>query len=142
VWAVAQSAALVLGPFAMHAVAQDTGALAGRSNYRDPDVVYEVRIQSTDTNEIVGRMTLPDDRRFSISGIGLPGRFLVVLYDVTRDRVVCTEGPYELTPGSLDSAQKLDLVISCGRPPAALLLAILAGATTGVLAFTLRSGSH
>jgi hypothetical protein len=141
--AVALSAALVVGPFALHVFAQQPGALAGRSrSYRDQNAVYEVRIQNVETNQVVGAMTLAQDRRFSFTGLALPGTFLVVLYDVARDRVVCTEGPYELTSDSLAAAQKTDIVISCGTPAAALWLAALAGATTGVWAATNHSGSN
>jgi hypothetical protein len=125
--AVALSVVVLAGPMAASAVAQNTGTLAGRSNPRNPN--YEVRIQSTDTNQVVGRMMLDPNGQFSIGGLALPGRYLVVLYDTSRNRVVCTEGAYALDQSSAAASQKLDVVISCGRPPAALLLGALAGGT-------------
>jgi len=136
------SLAVISGPLASTVLAQDAGTLAGRSTTSGPN--FEVRIQDTATNQFVERSTLDQNGQFSISGLALPGRFLVVLYDTTRNRVVCTEGPYGLTPGSAATAGKTDIVISCGRPPAALLLGTLAGAgaAAAVLAVTLQSGSR
>ncbi|MEQ1895772.1 MAG: hypothetical protein ABL971_00130 [Vicinamibacterales bacterium] len=133
---------VVLGPLTTGAAAQDSGTIAGRSNTVGSN--YEVRIQSADTQQVVNRAALDANGQFSISGLMLPGRFLVVLHDTNRNRVVCSEGPYSLGAGSRAAASKTDVVISCSKKPAALWIGALAGAGGGAaaLAFSLRSASN
>jgi hypothetical protein len=76
---------------------------------------------------------LDSNGNFLVNKLTLPGNFLVVLYDRTRMRAVCTEGPYALKGPDAASASKLDVEIRCGRPPAAWWI-IGAAAGAGVAA--------
>ena len=137
---VALGVAMVSALLTANVTAQDAGTIAGTSKTHGAN--YEVRLQDVTTRQVVSRVSLDQGDAFSFPGLALPGNFLVVLYDTANARVVCTEGPYELTPGSQATAQKLDVRISCGKPPALLWFGGLAGATAAVLAVTLQSGSN
>ena len=124
-------------PLSTNLIAQDlTGTLAGHSRYRDRDQRYEVRVQDTATGQIVKSAILDQSGDFSLAQMSLPGRFLIIVWDTERDRVVCTEGPYSLTADSPSTAAKLDIDVSCGKAPAALWLLALGGTTATVAALT------
>jgi len=116
------------------------GSLGGHSRYNRPE--YEVRIQNVANGQILNTLPLDQNGNFVVKGLPMPGNFLVVLFDTTRGRVVCTEGPYALTGQTAAASSKLDIEIGCGRPPAVLLLAALAGGLGLATALALQSNSN
>jgi hypothetical protein len=92
--------------------------------------------------QIVGSVPLDANGHFSLGGLLVPGTFLVELYDVEDEKIVCTEGPFVLTGGEVNTLVSLNINIVCGRPPAALLLAGLAGLTAASVALADESNDQ
>ena len=111
--------------------AQD-GAIAGtaKKEARKPFKEYTVRARNVQQGQIAATVALDDEAKFSLPGVE-PAKYLVELLD--RDgKVVCTEGPFDLTRQPV----KDDVNIECGKPAAWWLLAAAgaAGITAGVVA--------
>src|SRR6266498_3658637 len=81
---------------------------------KKPYTDYTTRARNTQTGEIAGTATNADpDANFSITGLP-PANYVVEL--LNKDgKVVCTEGPYQMTQTFL----KNDIDISCNKVPAA-----------------------
>ena len=99
---------------------------------KKPYTDYTTRARNVQTGEIAGTATNADpDANFSITGLP-PANYVLEL--LNKDgKVVCTEGPYDMTR----QFTKNDIDISCNKVPAAWWLlgaAAAAGITAGVLA--------
>lgn len=113
--------------------AQQSTTLSGtakdqaKSNYTD----YQVRARDVKAGAIAESVALDGQGNFSLTGLSTMN-YLVEL--VNKDgKVVCTEGPFNLA----QTAIKSDVVIDCGKVPAAWWLvgaAAAAGITAGVVA--------
>ena len=90
---------------------------------KKPYTDYTTRARNVQTGEIAGTATNADpDANFSISGLP-PANYVLEL--LNKDgKVVCTEGPYDLT----SVTSKNDIDINCNRVPYAFWLAGIAGA--------------
>jgi hypothetical protein len=93
-----------------------------------------VRARDVSTGMIAGNVPLNSEANFSLPDLS-SSKYLVelVLHKDNKDKVVCTEGPFDLTQQML----KNDVVIDCGKVPAAWWLlgaAAAAGITAGVVA--------
>jgi hypothetical protein len=131
--AVALIGSLALGP--VHLAAQGgPGLLGGTAKHKakQPYTDYTVRARDVGQGTIAGTIVLDGAANFSLPSLTL-ANYLVELVD-KKGKVVCTEGPFNLTQAQ---AQKTNIDIDCGVPPAAWLLvagAAAAGITAGVVA--------
>ena len=131
---------LALGSAPAMAQAQ-TGTLAGKASaeMKDPPASYRVQVRDAASGQIAATSQLDPQGRFSTSNLPIARQYLVELYHITKQRVVCTEGPFVHATGKLDYS---DINIDCGKQPAALwLLAAGAGAAAAVAVAT-RSASR
>ena len=71
--------------------------------------------------------TVPLDHKgvFAFASVEVDKQYLVQLFNVRENRIVCTEGPYPLRP---DQLNKNDVNINCGKPVALWLLTAVAAA--------------
>jgi hypothetical protein len=141
---VASTLALVLvggaaGPVSLGVLAQSTGQLAGTATdeAKEPYTNYVVRIRTTDSTTVLQTVPLTALGTFSFSGLTLSQPYMVELFQVQENKLICTEGTFELTSTSLI---KNDVVIDCGTNPALWILA--AGAGAAVAAASTQSGSE
>jgi hypothetical protein len=98
---------------------------------KKPYTDYTTRARDVQTGVIAGTATNADpDAAFSLTGLP-PANYVVEL--LNKDgKIVCTEGPYDLTK----TFMKTDVDISCNKVPAAwwlLGIAAAAGITAGVV---------
>ena len=130
--AVALVGSLALGP--VHLAAQGgPGLLGGTAKHKakQPYTDYTVRARDVAQGTIAGTIVLDTGANFSLPSLAL-ANYLVELVD-KKGKVVCTEGPFNLTQAA---AQKTNVNIDCGVPPTAWLLvagAAAAGITAGVV---------
>ena len=132
--ALAVVGSLALGP--VHAAGQSPGPglISGTAKHKakKPFTDYTVRTRDVASGTIAATTVLDASGDFSAPNLAL-ANYLVELVD-KKGKVVCTEGPYNLTQAA---AQKTDVNIDCDLPPAAWLLiagAAAAGITAGVVA--------
>ena len=125
---------LALGP--VHAAGQSSGPglISGTAKHKakQPFTDYTVRTRDVANGTIAATSVLDSSANFSAPNLGL-SNYLLELVD-KNGKVICTEGPYTLTQAA---AQKTNVDIDCGVPPAAWLLiagAAAAGITAGVVA--------
>jgi hypothetical protein len=134
--AVAFSLASAAAETALLAAGQQTATIAGtaKDEAKKPYSDYTVRARDVSTGMIAGNVPLNTDANFSLPDLS-SSKYLVelVLHKNNQDKVVCTEGPFDLTQQML----KNDVVIDCGKVPAAWWLlgaAAAAGITAGIVA--------
>jgi hypothetical protein len=101
---------------------------------KKPYTDYTTRARNVQTGQIAGTATNADpDANFSITGLP-PANYVVEL--LNKDgKVVCTEGPFDLTK----NLTRNDVDIKCNKVPAAwwlLGVAAAAGITAGVVVAT------
>jgi hypothetical protein len=112
---------------------QNMVTIAGtaRKEAKKPYVDYTTRARNVMSGQIAGTVMLDPNANFSIAGL-LPANYVVELLD-HNGKVVCTQGPFNLTQTNI----KDNVDISCNKIPAAWWLlgaAAAAGITAGVLA--------
>ena len=115
--------------------AQQTATIAGtaKDEAKKPYTDYTVRARDVATGMIAGNVPLNQEGNFSLPDLA-SARYLIELVEHknNQDKVICTEGPFDMTQQIL----KNDVVIDCGKKPLALLLitgAAAAGITAGVV---------
>lgn len=116
---------------APHVLAQQ-GTISGRatSEARRPYTDYTVQLVDVSNRQITGTVPLDDKGQFAFTSVAVDKQYLVHLYSVKENRIVCTEGPYALVaPNAL---RKTDVNIACGKPAALWLLAAGAGVAATV----------
>jgi hypothetical protein len=120
---------------------QANGMLAGKATdeAKKPYSDYAVQLRDVATGQITSTQPLSGEGRFSFSGVELSRRYLVELFQTKERKVVCTEGPYMLTAGSMPN--KTDINIDCGKTPAALWLLLAGAGAAGAIAIVTRSSS-
>jgi hypothetical protein len=122
---------------ALLAAGQQTATIAGtaKDEAKKPYSDYSVRARDVATGQISGNVPLTTDGNFTLPDLS-SAKYLVELVrhqNNNQDKVVCTEGPFDLTTQML----KNDVVIDCGKVPAAWWLlgaAAAAGITAGIVA--------
>jgi hypothetical protein len=131
---VAIALAFTLAASAMPTLmAQQSTSLAGtaKDEAKKPYTDYTVRARDVKAGTIVQTIALDPQGNFSLAGLSTLN-YVVEL--VRKDgKVVCTEGPFDLSKQAIKS----DVVIDCGKVPAAWWLvgaAAAAGITAGVIA--------
>ena len=129
-------AAVIAGVPIIAQQAPPTGSLTGtaKKEAKKPYTDYTTRARNVQTGEIAGTATNADpDANFSITGLP-PANYVLEL--LNKDgKIVCTEGPYDLT----QTFVRNDVDISCNKFPAAWWLvgvAAAAGITAGVVVTT------
>ena len=140
--AIATAFALASGAAqtALFAAGQQTATIAGtaKDEAKKPYDEYSVQARATEgatAGTIAGTAKLNAEGNFSLPDLS-SAKYLVELIRTEpngRTRVVCTEGPFDLTQQML----KNDVVIDCGKVPAAWWLlgaAAAAGITAGIVA--------
>ncbi len=105
---------------------------------KKPFTDYTTRARDVQTGVIAGSVTNAADNKASFSLTGLPpANYVVELLD-KNGKVVCTEGPFDMT----QTFVRNDIDISCNKVPAAwwlLGIAAAAGITAGVVVATQSS---
>ena len=132
---VAVALALTLASTAVPSTlfAQQSTSLAGtaKDEAKKPYTDYTVRARDVKAGTIAGTIPLDAQANFSLTGLSTQN-YLVEL--LNKDgKVVCTEGPFDLSKQAIKS----DVVIDCGKVPAAWWLvaaAAAAGITAGIVA--------
>ncbi len=113
--------------------AQQSTSLAGtaKDEAKQPYTDYTVRARDNDGKQIGTPMALDAQGNFSLTGLSTQ-KYRVELVN-KEGKVVCSEGPFDLS----SQAIKSDVIIDCGKVPAAWWLvgaAAAAGITAGVVA--------
>ncbi|HTK29883.1 MAG TPA: hypothetical protein VL309_10045 [Vicinamibacterales bacterium] len=116
----------------LDAVAQQTATLGGtaKKEAKKPYTDYTVRIRNVQQGQVAGTLPLDTDAKFTVPNLP-PAQYVVELLN-HDGKVVCTEGPFDMTHQLI----KDDVDISCNHVPAAWWLvgaAAAAGITAGVL---------
>ena len=117
------------------------GTISGRaaSEARKPYTNYNVRLVDVSNRQIAADTPLDQQGQFAFTGVQVDKQYLVQLFDLRENKIVCTEGPYPLI--APDQISKTDVNIKCKKPVAALILGSAAAlAATAGLAF--QSGSQ
>jgi hypothetical protein len=112
--------------------AQQTASVSGtaKKEAKKPYTDFSVRARNVQQGQIGGTTPLDSDGNFSLANLP-PAQYSVELLN-HDGKVVCTEGPFNLT----QQLTKDSVEISCNRVPVAWLLigaAAAAGITAGVL---------
>ena len=134
---LAASLAVGVGPTLL---AQE-GSISGRatSEARKPYTDYNVQLVDTATKQLAGTVPLDDKGQFAFASVAGDKQYLVQLFNIKENKIVCTEGPYALiAPNQLN---KNDVNINCGKPVALWLLAAAAGVAT-TAGVVIQSGSQ
>jgi hypothetical protein len=113
-------------------LAQQSTSLAGtaKDEAKKPYPEFTVRARDVKAGTIAGSTPLDAQGGFSLTGL-TSENYLVELVN-QKGKVVCTEGPFDLSKQAIKS----DVVIDCNKVPAAWYLvaaAAAAGVTAGVL---------
>lgn len=119
------------------------GVLGGSATKEaDPPYTdYRVQLRDPATGAIVGNPeNLNAQGRFSFTGLETSRRYLVELFSSKENKVVCTEGPFQLTTTNI-SLNNIDIECGLKKETAAWLLAAAAGAAA-VAAVATRSASQ
>ena len=129
--AVAFASGMIVQPSLRAGAAQD-GAISGtaRKEAKKPFTDYSVRARNVQQGVVAKTAQLDTDGNFALAGVD-PANYLVELLDA-KGKVVCTEGPFDLSK----QPTKSGVNIECGKPAAWWLLAAAgaAGITAGVVA--------
>jgi hypothetical protein len=121
------------------AAQQENGSVSGKatSEAKAPYSNYLVQLRDPATAQVIRSGQLTDRGLFTIGSLPLSRRFIVELYNVRENRVVCTEGPYLLVP---QDATRTNIDINCGTSPAWWLLLAGAGAAASIATLTASGG--
>jgi hypothetical protein len=136
---VALFMAVGMAPLAL--AQQGSGVLGGKATdeAKKPYDDYSVQLRNPQTGQVVATQPLGAQGQFSFDKVDLNQKMLVELLNQKQNKIVCTEGPFELSAPAHTS--KTDVNIECGKKPAAAwLLAAAAGAASAVAIGT-RSAS-
>ena len=110
--------------------AQSLGTISGTADKeaKKPYTGYSVRARNVQAGSIASTVQLDATGKFELIGVD-PANYLVELVN-TKGKVVCTEGPFDLSKQPLQAGVKIE----CGNPEALLILAAAAaaGITAGV----------
>jgi hypothetical protein len=117
------------------------GTVSGRAGgtARKPYDNYTVRLVDFSNRQIAATVPLDQQAQFAFTGVQVDKQYLVQLFDLRANRIVCTEGPYPLI--APDQISKTDVNIKCGKLAALWVLPAVAAAGTAA-AVTLQSGSR
>lgn len=122
--------------------AQNIGVIGGKASdeAKKPYADYTVQLRDVSTGQRASTVPLGVDGRFAFSGVTLTKKYLVELYQVKQNKIVCTAGPYALSAPSLIS--KTDVNINCGTNSAVRWLAVAGAGTAMAVALGVRSAKQ
>jgi len=134
-------AAALAAPASLMAAAQNTVTISGtgKNEAKKPYTDYSTRGRDVQTGTTTTPVGLDQTGNFSLSGLPV-ANYLVELLD-KNGKVVCSEGPFNMTHQTL----KDHVDISCHHTPAAWWLlgaAGAAGVTAGVVAASTASAAQ
>ena len=109
--------------------AQTNGIIGGKADdeAKKPYSDYSVQLRDPATGQIVSIAQLNTTGQFSFDNVGAGRRMLVELVSLKNKNIVCTEGPFVLTP---TQPSKTDINIDCGNKAPLALWLLAAGAGT------------
>jgi hypothetical protein len=121
---------------------QVAGVLGGKATdeAKEPYTDFSVQLRNPSTGQVVATQPLTEKGLFSFNNVELNQRMLVELVNLKQNKIVCTEGPYQLTAPALTN--KSDVNIDCGQPPAALWLLTAGAGAAAAIAIGTRSASR
>lgn len=121
---------------------QTPGVISGSADdeAKKPYTDYSVQLRDVATGQVVSTTSLTEQGQFSFENVGLSQRFLVELVNLKDKEVVCTEGPYVLTPQG--TTVRTDVNIACGKKAAALWILTAGAGTAAAVAFATQSSSE
>jgi hypothetical protein len=123
---------MIVQPTLRAGAAQDAGTITGtaRKEAKRPFTDYSVRARNVQAGVIASTVQLDPSGDFTLAGVD-PANYLVELLD-SKGKVVCTEGPFDLSKQPVKSGVNIE----CGKPAAWWLLAAAgaAGITAGIVA--------
>ncbi len=121
---------------------QTAGVLGGKATdeAREPYTDYSVQLRNPANGQVVATQPLTPQGLFSFNDVALNQKMLIELVNLKRNKIVCTEGPFQLTSPALTN--KTDVNIDCGQPPAALWLLVAGAGAAGAIAIGTRSASQ
>ena len=127
--------AVVLACLAPLAFAQQSGQIAGsaKDEAKKPYTDYEVRARVVTNGTVAAKTQLDATSKFLLRDLSNE-KYLVELFDSKKKAVVCTEGPFALTP---DTPSKMNVNIKCGIKTSTYVLA--AAAAAGIAAAVTRN---
>ena len=139
--AIALAFALAASAAPTAVFAQQSTSIAGtaESQAKKPYSDWKVRARDVKAGTVSPSVTLGSDGKFSLTGL-TTSNYAVELLN-KDNKVVCTEGPFDLSKQAIKS----DVVIDCGKIPAAWWLVgagAAAGITAGVVALSTTSPSR
>ena len=115
------------------------GTISGKADdeARRPYTDYSVQLMDLTTNQVAATVPLDAQGLFGFTGVAPDKRYLVQLFSVKENRVICTEGPYTIAgPNNLT---RTDVDVDCDKNPALWLLAAAAGVAATVALATQSS---
>ena len=120
---------------------QTNGIISGTADdeAKQPYADYSVQLRDAATGQIINTAQLNDQGRFSFENVGLSRRMLVELVNVKEKDIVCTEGPFVLTP---QGVSRTDVNIDCGKVPAAFWILAAGAGTAAAIALADQSPSQ
>jgi hypothetical protein len=133
-------------PTTLMAGAQQTGALSGtaKNEAKKPFLEYTVQARNVGAGvsggPIAGAVALDANGNFSLTSL-MPSKYVIELLN-KKGKVVCTEGPFDLTQPPM---AKTDVVVDCNHVPVAWWLLAAAGAaaiTAGIVSGGTDSASQ
>lgn len=118
-----------------------TGSISGKATdeAKKPYANYAVQLRDAESGQLIGTTPLDTQGLFSFANLQVSRRFLVELYAVKDNKVICTEGPYPLTASA---ANRTNVNIDCGATPAALWLLAAGAGTVAAVAVATESASR
>ena len=120
--------------------AQAIGFIGGKAadQARKPYSDYSVNVRDVGTGQIAISAPLDPEGQFSLPNMRLSNKYLIELFNVRTNKIVCTAGPYQLTPTLM---RKIDVNINCGGSPAAWWLASAGAGVPAAIALSVASAS-
>lgn len=122
-------------PMTLMAGAQQTATLSGTAKDEAkkpfPEFTVQARNVAIPGGPVAGSIALDTNANFALSGL-MPSRYVIELLN-KKGKVVCTEGPFDLTQPPM---AKNDVVVDCNHVPVAWWLLAAAGAaaiTAGIV---------
>jgi hypothetical protein len=133
--------AAILAAGAAPVVFAQQGMISGRatSEARKPFTNYTVQLVDVSNKQVSGSAPLDTKGLFVFTNVQVDKQYLVQLFSLRENKIVCTEGPYPLI--APDQVSKTNVNIKCGKPAAAWLLTAVAAASA-TAAITLQSSSQ
>jgi len=116
------------------------GAIGGKATdeAKKPYSDYQVLLRDIRTGQVASTVNLDPQGLFSFQSLALNTKYLVELYHIQKNKIVCTEGPYQLSSAMIT---KMDVNINCGTNPALWWILAAGLGTATVTAIAVRSAS-